>query len=584
MLGRWGDFDSDVLLNANLSQEDHAYLDAGGGSSESMQQLARRHTADNSKQNLSSTMDRPVRTAATSTALAPPPLSRQTYRHVNAKCAMFSWMLESDSLRHTVFDALAPVWVAAKIAAGHTTIISPHVLDLVAQRLAKRFPGTALPSHGVLKDRQMHADSFCTILAHMITPVVTNTTIPECLFAVRSIVEAIVCHDVRGDASVQFRPIEAIEPIQAVSRTLPPLSRSSNVSAIYMEPAVNQSLTLDIPAALQLPSSLGSSRLVPGSSGAAPDMAAEARLVQEDQLKQKLRLRKYWSSQACETAAHILPEEIPLFQREDMRSRAKSREQSRYHDEATPMQVDTRPPTRTSCDSTSDIATSRPPTRLHSARLQDPFPVPNNDITQQEGTNESSMALVCTQCDINEATLWCSQCYTITCVRCWSASHSTPVPTIHVSLQQTDPLRSCVLTQSLTSLHQGPPLPLLRTPPTHTTHANALRRRQKGSRLHLTQPQEDSHTREATFHVANSLPLRVMSMPSLPGPLPDAARTTATEIISTKDPANTPADINPTMTKPSNLVTKRRQVLRHASVDINAMFLEKVTNSDLTIP
>ncbi|RQM30161.1 hypothetical protein B5M09_001928 [Aphanomyces astaci] len=245
MLGRWGDFDSDVLLNANLAQEDHAYLDVGGGT----EYVPRRHTADEVPKPRDVVVPhRATKTAVPPTStLAPPSLSRQSFHHVNAKCAMFAWMLESDSLRHTVFDALTPVWEAAKVAAGHSTIMSPHVFDLVAQRLAKRYGGTVLPPHGVVKERHMHAAAFCTIVASMMAPVVTHTTIPECLFAVQSLVDEIVVG--RRDGSIPvFRPMDAIEPIQyAPTLALPPLSKSTLVSALYMEPGVNQSLALDIP-------------------------------------------------------------------------------------------------------------------------------------------------------------------------------------------------------------------------------------------------------------------------------------------------------------------------------------------------
>ncbi|RHY94407.1 hypothetical protein DYB26_007856 [Aphanomyces astaci] len=516
MLGRWGDFDSDVLLNANLAQEDHAYLDVGGGT----EYVPRRHTADEVPKPKPRDVVVPHRATKTAvpptSTLAPPSLSRQSFHHVNAKCAMFAWMLESDSLRHTVFDALTPVWEAAKVAAGHSTIMSPHVFDLVAQRLAKRYGGTILPLHGVVKERHMHAAAFCTIVASMMAPVVTHTTIPECLFAVQSLVDEIVVG--RRDGSIPvFRSMDAIEPVQyAPTLALPPLSKSTLAT-------------------------------------------------QEDQLKQKLRLRKYWSAQASDTAACILPDEIPLFHRESMRSRAKASREFTHGPQDDSMHIDTTR-TRSNLDAVADTT--------HRHRLQDPFPIiPMDDVQDDSsGDDDRSMALVCARCEVNEAVLWCSQCYTITCILCWSASHSTPIPT--TTIHDTAPLRGCIHTQSLTSLQQGPPLPLLRTPrpSPQVTTTEAMRHRRKKPSCWTPKHGQSKLQAGVALHVANSLPPRVVSSV-------DHQQMEAAAITGNFDPTAV-ADDSANYTRSSTIqkprtysVVAHRHVLRHHAVDLNATML-----------
>ncbi|KAF0717126.1 hypothetical protein As57867_002465, partial [Aphanomyces stellatus] len=127
---------------------------------------------------------------------------------------------------------------------------------------------------------------------------------------------------------------------------------------------------------------------------------------------------------------------------------------------------DTRPPT-------SDTTRPRPNTGvLHPAgRLKDPLgPADAADVTTPHKADDD--VLVCCRCDAREAVLWCSQCFSMTCVACWGETHSTAPPRIGGSTVDDDEsssrarLGGCVQTQSLGALHSGPPLPLLRTPPT----------------------------------------------------------------------------------------------------------------------
>ncbi|KAF0691630.1 hypothetical protein As57867_017124, partial [Aphanomyces stellatus] len=316
MLDRWGDFDSDLLLNAGLQHEDRELLD-----DTSSTPAARRHTAGDK------TMVKPAvpHGRAATAALHLP----RHFPHTTAKSALFTWMLESASLRPALHQALGPLHAAATTAAASSSAID--AIDLVAARLAKRFTSAVLPSHGLRRgDRHaLSSDAFLATVGRMITPVMSHTTIPECLHAVSTLVNAIVEH-ADDPRSWRFRPLDAVEvvaprpdanalptttpPTNCVQHPPPPLL-AAPLPLSHHQPTANQSLVLVDHVRSMAPPPLPTTR----------EMAVEAKATQDAQLQQKLRLRKYWSAHDADAVAALLPDEIPLVEREDMVTRARSR-------------------------------------------------------------------------------------------------------------------------------------------------------------------------------------------------------------------------------------------------------------------
>ncbi|KAG9401637.1 hypothetical protein AC1031_009493 [Aphanomyces cochlioides] len=481
MLDRWGDFDTDALLHAELAEEDQAFLEDAVISTHQ----PRRHTGDGkSKTTASSRLTSSSGRASTASQSTAAASSGVLFPRVHDKhtSAMFTWMLESESMRQDIHKALEPIWSAVQDAAGgiHSKI-QPETMDLVAQRLAKRYPRVVLPSHGVSTALSMDLTSFGSALCQILVPVMTYTSVQDCFQGLYELVAALV-RPTSSSSSFTFQAlgdIVSVRPFHLVPALATKTASAKGVGGgqrIGMELRANPTLILqdedqDISSRHQV-------RTPSSSSFSSRDMANDAKIAHQYQIEQRLRLRKSFHSY-----------ELPLSTATCSNEQSQQDQQNQHlnTNQAGAGARDDGPATEISLDLAKQSSLNQQKSRKikgqrRSLSLKDPHAPTKNPQDNQEvighnlkedndDKNGDELVLVCCVCAINQVVLWCSPCFTMTCITCWSHRHMSPVPAILATPSSSSSFSSCLQTQSKVQSHSfGPPLPLVQ--PHHESRSN----------------------------------------------------------------------------------------------------------------
>ncbi|KAH9106951.1 hypothetical protein AeMF1_017583 [Aphanomyces euteiches] len=476
MLDRWGDFDTDALLHAELAEEDQAFLE----DAVILTHQPRRHTGDGkSKTTASSRLTASSGRASTASQSTAAASSGVLFPHVHDKhtSAMFTWMLESESMRQDIHKALQPIWSAVQDAAGGVhSKIQPETMDLVAQRLAKRYPRVVLPSHGVSTAMSLDLTSFGSVLCQILVPVMTYTTVQDCFQGLYELVAALV-RPISSSSSFTFQAlgdIVSVRPFHPVPALATKTAKGTGGGQrIGMEIRANPTLLLqdqDISSRQQV--------RTPSSSLSSRDMASDAKIAHQHQIEQRLRLRKSFHS-------HDLP--LSTTNCSNEQSQQDQQNQHLNTNQAGAGASDEGPATEISLNLAKQSSLNQQKPRKtkgqrRSLPLKDPHgptknPQDNQEVIGQnlkednDDKNGDELVLVCCVCAINQAVLWCSPCFTMTCIACWSHRHMSPVPAILPTPSSSSSFSSCLQTQSkVQSDSFGPPLPLVQ--PQHESRSN----------------------------------------------------------------------------------------------------------------
>ncbi|OQR96343.1 hypothetical protein ACHHYP_16022 [Achlya hypogyna] len=443
MVDRWGDFDADVLLNA--SAFDGSILGVEAVYQKPVMRSPPKHPAT------TGTIARPrPQPHATRIIPATTGASARVFTHVLAATpasTTFMGICESQGMRLKLDKLYALPYKVVMTPPPAGDVVPKEAWAALAKRVARLF-SLVCPHPEVNMETPVPAayDGFVAALNDLLQHFILDTTIGACFEAVTSIFDAII-----DPVRMQWRPLESIHPTMT-----PPLSLSTLASA---RPSGSR------------------------------EMAREAQMTQEENLKRKLRLRKYLSLQT-HRAAHVLPDEAPAFEiASDLRLDSRQGGARVSPEAPRPLKAVRRIP---DTDGVYQLEASPlkelPP-------LQDP------------------MVLVCGDCLANEAVYWCTPCFAMFCVACWPTRHHA---TAAVPVDSFADACAIVQSKSLTSL--GPPLPLLGARPVVTLPSARGKPKPRPARKPLTMSQS------VELHVQSSvtyLPPIVVETPPAPRITPD---------------------------------------------------------------
>ncbi|EQC37493.1 hypothetical protein SDRG_05096 [Saprolegnia diclina VS20] len=403
MVDRWGDYDADELLTGATAFHGGVY------GIEAIVQAPTRHRPGQHPATTGS-ITRPLRPRPHRAATTSKPKAHEaSQQRISAQLVtatpaptMFQRICDTHALRLKLDKLYAlPYQVVLATTATSGNIVSKDAWSALTRRIARRYSLIALDPISLLETPpRVGYDDFVEALNAVLSHFVLNPTIAACLDAVTNLFDAII-----DAATLQWRPLESIAPTMA-----PPLSL----------------------AALAFSSSRRS-----GSR----EMAREAQMTQEENLKRKLRLRKYLS--VPNPLATVLPDEAESFVSSPRTLLLDSRQGSRSHLVSPSAQLQPVPKRGRQLPTTNDgaIVFEKPMTAV----VRDELP-PLTD----------PMVLVCADCLVNEALYWCSPCFSIFCVTCWPHRHQAAPP---IALDAFP--HQCAIVQSKSLASLGPPLPLL---------------------------------------------------------------------------------------------------------------------------
>ncbi|KDO19716.1 hypothetical protein SPRG_14243 [Saprolegnia parasitica CBS 223.65] len=406
MVDRWGDFDADELLTGATT------LHGGVFGIEAMMQAPTRQSPRKHPATTGSIhrplRHRPVRAATTATPLNDTKnvvVCTQQLLTATPAMTMFQRICDTHALRCKLDKLYALPYQVVLATAGpsisESLVVPNEAWTALTQRIARRYSLIALDAISLLETPpRVGYDDFVAALNAVLGHFILDPTIAACFEAVTTLFDAIV-----DAATLQWRPLESIAMTMA-----PPLSL----------------------AALACSAS---------RRGGSREMAREAYMTQEENLKRKLRLRKYLS--LSNPLATVQPDEAHAFVVSPRNLLLDSRQGSSHRSHVVSPSTQLQP----------KRGRQLPTTKEGAIVFEKVVPGSGDELPPLL----DPMVLVCADCLVNEALYWCSPCYSMFCITCWPHRHQAAPPTLAPdSFSQ-----QCAIVQSKSLSSLGPPLPLL---------------------------------------------------------------------------------------------------------------------------